>query len=98
MGILNGEGYGRSIDERIESALDDAYPSKPGFSAGYEKSAARDAIRREFGLANYDDEMKSRPAKQSEPAKPISAGKYAKEREWLFNQLTEMKRLRHDDQ
>ncbi len=54
MSMINGEGYGGSIEEEIESAIDDAFPSKPGFSSVYERErdAMRDAIEEKLGYSN----------------------------------------------
>jgi len=56
MGILNGEGYGESIEERIQQVIDDVAPSKPGFSSvnSDARDRLRDSLRKEFGLDSDD--------------------------------------------
>lgn len=52
MGMLNK----KSIEERIDEAIDDAFPSKPGFSSVHQKErdTTRSSLYREFGI--FQDE------------------------------------------
>jgi hypothetical protein len=58
MGMLNGEGYGKSIEERIDNAVDDAFGGKPGFGSVHreERDRARDSLNREFGLSQEEED------------------------------------------
>ena len=58
MGILNGEGYGRSIEERIDNAVDDAFGGKPGFGSVHqeERDSMRDSLNREFELFQEEED------------------------------------------
>lgn len=58
MGVLNGEGYGRSIDERIDNAVEDAFGGKPGFWSAHqeERDRMRDSLNSEFGLFQEEED------------------------------------------
>jgi hypothetical protein len=58
MSMMNGEGYGRSIDERIDNAVEDAFGGKPGFGSVHqeERDKMRESLNREFGLFQEEED------------------------------------------
>lgn len=54
MSMLNGEGYGGSVEEKIEQAVDGTFPSKPGFGGVYqnERDLMRSEIYEKLGYSN----------------------------------------------
>ena len=48
----------KSIEERTDNAIDDAFPSKPGFSSVHqgERDSMRSSLNSEFGINQEEDD------------------------------------------